>query len=177
MCTTLLGPHRGFRAGRFRQSRLRCERTYGTARAGIPVTARLQPMGQGARPQGSGALPRLRRAGPGGRVDQMGGVSCPRPLGIAETERAHVTRQCAVADVVGKSDSLCTTAMEKSRSLTWAHRWSCAGIKKRSGQAKASGRNEEMFVRMTLPSGYRKIPVLARTRSLASLRVVLRSDA
>jgi hypothetical protein len=47
---------------------------YGAAFHGIPVAARPQPTGQGARLQGSGEVSRLRCARSCGRVDQVGEV-------------------------------------------------------------------------------------------------------
>jgi hypothetical protein len=46
-----------------------------------------------------------------------------------------------------------------------------------SGQAKVNGRDDELFLRITLLRRFAKIAVLARTSSLASLGAVLRRSA
>ena len=97
----LSGSHRGSRAGRSRQNRLRrvlpkapteFGRTpllaHGAAFHRIPLAARARPAGQGARPKEPGAVPRLRHTRSRSCVDQVGEVSRLIPFGIAEKGRA-----------------------------------------------------------------------------------------
>jgi hypothetical protein len=85
--------------------------------------------------------------------------------------------QWVVSDVPGESDSLYTIAMEGSHLLTWVFGYLQRGYANRLRSSKENGRDEELFVRITLLPRFAKIAVVARTRSLASLGAVLRRGA